>query len=78
MQAMLKKIKRNLNADAQDDLIDELQQVVSRFIRQAKGTPVAPAVGTTNEVFVPSVGEQMEIGQDGTLMQMRAVSFEDM
>ena len=78
MQAMLKKIKRNLNADAQDDLIDELQQVVSRFIHQAKGNPVAPAVGTTNEVFVPSVNEQMEIGQDGTLMQMRAVSFEDM
>ena len=62
MQAMLKKIKRNLNADAQDDLIDELQQVVSRFIHQAKGTQVPPAVGTHNEVFVPSVGEQMEIG----------------
>ena len=78
MQAMLKKIKRNLNADAQDDLIDELQQDVSRFIHQAKGTPVPPAVGTANEVIVPSVGEQMEIGQDGTLMELRAVSFEDM
>ena len=78
MQAMLKKIKRNLNADAQNDLIDELQQVVSRFIHQAKGTPVPPAVGTANEVIVPSVGEQMEIGQDGTLMELRAVSFEDM
>ena len=78
MQAMLKKMKRNLNADAQDDLIDELQQVVSRFIQQAKGTPVPPALGTPNEVIVLSVGEQMEIGEDGTLMELKAVSFEDM
>ena len=78
MQAMLKKIKRNLNADAQDDLIDELQQVVSRFIRHSKATPVAAAVGTPKEVMVPPVGEQMEIGLDSTFMELRAVNFEDM
>ena len=56
MQAMLKKIKPNLNADAQDDLIDELQQVVSRFICHAKATPVPAAVGTPKEVMVPPSG----------------------
>ena len=36
MMAMVKKIKHNLSADQQEDLIDELQQVVSRFCREVK------------------------------------------
>ena len=36
MMAMVKKIKCNLSADQQEDLIDELQQVVSRFCREVK------------------------------------------
>ena len=36
MMAMVKKIKSNLSADQQEDLIDELQQVVSRFCHEVK------------------------------------------
>ena len=36
MMAMVKKIKHNLSADQQEDLIDELQQVVSRLCHEVK------------------------------------------
>ena len=36
MMAMVKKIKHNLSADQQEDLIDELQQIVSRFCHEVK------------------------------------------
>ena len=36
MLALVKKMKRNLNGDQQEELIEELQQVVGRFCRDVK------------------------------------------
>ena len=66
MMAMVKKIKRNLSADQQEDLIDELQQVVSRFcheVKQGQNRSLPSAAGGSAQV------QQMVTQNDAMVLQ---------
>ena len=88
MLAMVKKIKCNLTADQQEDLIDELQQVVSRFCRDVKQNRSVPTatIGSANQVQVIEQPQQMMLQpyNPGTsldehkLADLRPVSFNNM
>ena len=86
MLAMVKKIKRNLTADQQEDLIDELQQVVSRFchdVKQKKSVPTA-TIGSGNQVEVQPQPMMLQPYNPGTaldeheLADLRPVVFKNM
>ena len=88
MLAMVKKIKRNLTADQQEDLIDESQQVVSRFCRDVKQKRSVPTatIGSANQVQVIEQPQQMMLQpyNPGTaldeheLADLHPVSFKNM
>ena len=89
MLAMVKKMKRNLDDDAQDELIDEIQQVVSRFIRHVKRRrePTA-AAGSAEQMMAPNQNFQLPLGQDemppplgavgNGLLELQPINFGDM
>ena len=66
MMAMVKKIKHNLSADQQEDLIDELQQVVSRLCHEVKwgqNRPLPSAAAGSAQA------QQMVIQNDAMVLQ---------
>ena len=72
MISMLKKIKHTLNPQAQEDVIEELQMVVIRHVRLARGS--LPQTSTA-----AGVGPQIQQGditeiQQGSMMQLLNVS----
>ena len=75
MMALVKKIKRNLTPDGQEEVIEELQEVVMRHCRQAKTSrarqPTAAAGSAQQLPPAPSITiPQLPALQTTTIAQM--------
>ena len=67
MMALVKKIKRNLTPDAQEEVIEELQEVVMRHCRQAK------ASRTTQPTAAAGSAQQLSPAPTTTIPQLPAL-----